>query len=46
MKQDDIDGGRRTGLDTDERAELVRRAVSTADGQAAAIDVLVRGHRA
>ena len=29
-----------------ERAELVRRAVSTADGQAAAIDVLVRGHRA
>jgi transposase-like protein len=24
MKQDDIDGGRRVGLDTDERAELVR----------------------
>jgi SAM-dependent methyltransferase len=29
-----------------ERAELVRRAVSTADGEAAAIDVLVRGYRA
>jgi transposase-like protein len=24
MKQDDIDGGRQSGLDTDERAELVR----------------------
>jgi transposase len=24
MKQDDIDGGRQAGLDTDERAELVR----------------------
>ena len=24
MKQDDIDSGRRSGLDTDERAELVR----------------------
>jgi SAM-dependent methyltransferase len=29
-----------------ERAELVRRAVSTAGGDAVAIDVLVRGHRA
>lgn len=35
MKQDDIDGGRRDGLNTDERAELVRlrRELRTANGE-------------
>jgi transposase len=30
LKQDDIDGGRREGLNTDGRAELVRRELRTA----------------